>query len=162
MSEVQKNYSFFAVKNRVVFHRPGCRFISGKSAKELVGLFDYDEGRMMGMTPCNCCAPQREKQPYEWDTRAIESLCERLGIGCDVGEKAVSITTAVAQWRFYCSKENIVLHHESWLYKNRKYGKWAGFEIRDKVFPEPLEAVFYVYCHDKRYTEKKKVRHLHN
>lgn len=156
--EVSEKYSFYAVKNRAVFHRPGCRFISDKSANELVGLFDYDEGRMMGMTPCNCCAPQREKQRGDcgWDTSAIESLCERLGFGCRAGEKIVSITTGAAEWRFYRSEENIVLHHESWIYKNRGYGKRAGFEIRDKVFSEPLEAVFYIYCHDKRYMGKRK------
>ncbi|MGN0639264.1 MAG: hypothetical protein ACI4J0_12905 [Huintestinicola sp.] len=155
---MSENYSFFAVKNRAVFHRPECRFISGKSPKELMGLFDYDEGRMMGMTPCNCCAPQREarSEGRRWDALAIESLCERLGIGCDVGEKAVCITTGAAEWRVYPGSDKIVLHHESWLYKNRKYGKRAGFEIRDKLFAEPLEAVFYVYCHDKRYMGKRK------
>ena len=151
MNEAEK-YSFYAVKNRAVFHRPGCRFVSGKASNELVGLYDYDEGRMMGMTPCNRCNPCAEGMPEGgWDTSAIESLCQRLGIGCRAGEKTVSITTGAGEWRFYRSEENIILHHEGWLYKNRKYGKRAGFEIRDKVFPEPLEAVFYVYCHDKRY-----------
>lgn len=161
-SEVSEDFPFYAVKNRAVFHSHGCRFISGKSPKELVGLYGYDQARMMGMTPCNCCAPQREKQSGErgWDASAIESLCDRLGIGCAVGEKAVSITTGAGEWLFYRSEENIILHHEGWLYKNRKYGKRAGFEIRDKVFAEPLEAVFYVYCHDKRYMGAEKNRYL--
>lgn len=152
------DFAFFAVKNRAVFHRHDCRFISGKAESELVGLCDYDEGRLMGMTPCNCCCPEREEhlQERRWDRPAIESLCEKLGICCDVSEGSVSIITGAARWCFYRSKENIVLHHESWLYKNRKYGKRAGFEIRDKLFSEPLEAVFYVYCHDKRYMEKRK------
>lgn len=148
-----RELSFYAVKNRAVFHRPDCRFISGRSANELVGLYDYDQGLLMGMTPCNCCVPRRENLPEDsgWDTDAIERLCEKLDIRCDIKDKNVCITTGAAEWRFYRSKENIVLHHESWLYKNRKYGKWAGFDIRDKVFAEPLEAVFYIYCHDKRY-----------
>lgn len=76
MNEAEK-YSFYAVKNRAVFHRPGCRFISDKAASELVGLYDYYEGRMMGMTPCNCCNPCGEGMPRAAGTPSPLRKCAR-------------------------------------------------------------------------------------
>lgn len=162
--------AFFAVKGRAVFHRPECRFVSGRSDDTLTGFYDYLHAQMSGLSPCKCCRPQKEKpkhylsqpkpslplpKPEKWNDEDIIRYCESLELKCRVYEKIIYIYTGAAEWYFKRNKDKIVLHHENRLHKKRN-AKWAEeFHIQDKVFTEPRAAIFYIYCHDKRYIRKK-------
>ena len=102
---------FYAVKGRLVFHRPQCRFISAYDQSRLTKVSDYGSG--------------------------------------------IVITTCAALWRIYRSGSKLFLHHEKWTFRAAKYSKCAGFIIRDKEFSDISEAVFYAYCHDKRYLKSR-------
>lgn len=149
---------FLAVKGRTVFHRPECRFVSGRAADGLTGYYDYLHASMSGLTPCKCCRPQKEKKkpslsqpkPDKWDTENIRQYCESLELKCVVYDKIIYIYTGAAEWYFMRNKDKIVLHHENWLRK-KKYAKWEdGFHVQEKRFTDPKEAIFYIYCHDKK------------
>lgn len=158
--------AFLAVNGRTVFHRPDCRFVSGRAVFELTGYYDYFHAKMSGLAPCKCCRPEKEKPKYnsdkpkpsvsqqkpdKWDTENIRQYCESLQLSCRVYDKIIYIFTGAAEWYFMRNKDKIVLHHENWLYKNN-CSKWGyGFHVQEKRFTDPKEAIFYIYCHDKKY-----------
>lgn len=160
--------AFLALKGRTVFHRPECRFVSGRADNELVGFYDHLHASMSGLTPCKCCRPEKKKhsqpesktaetQPKEdkWDTENIMQYCESLQLSCRVYDKIIYIFTGAAEWYFMRNKDKIVLHHENWLYKNNR-SKWGyGFHVQEKRFTDPKEAIYYIYCHDKKFMRKK-------
>lgn len=141
---------YYAVKGRLVFHRPQCRFISAYDPSRLTEVADYGSGIILGMTPCNCCRPQVSGGAV-LDVAAAESFCKKHGMVCSSGGGGIVITTCAALWRIYRSGSKLFLHHEKWTFRAAKYGKRAGFMIRDKEFSDIADALFYAYCHDKRY-----------
>lgn len=155
--------AFLAVKGRTVFHRPECRFVSGRADNELVGFYDHLHASMSGLAPCKCCRPEKEKhsqpkpktsetQPKtdKWDTENIRQYCESLEMKCKVYDKIIYIYTGAAEWYFMRNKDKIVLHHENWLRK-KNYAKWEDcFHVQEKRFTDPKEAIYYIYCHDKK------------
>lgn len=141
---------FYAVKGRFVFHRLQCRFISECDKSRLTEVSDYGSGIIMGMTPCNCCRP-KVSGAGKLDIDSAESFCKKHGMICSYDGGSIVITTCAAKWRIYRAGGVLLLHHEKWTLRAAKYGKRAGFIIRDKEFSDISEAVFYAYCHDKRY-----------
>ena len=162
--------AFLAVKGRTVFHRPECRFVAGRAADELTGYYDHLHAKMSGLTPCKCCRPEKEKPKYsqskpkspqaqlkpdKWDTDNIRQYCESLELKCQVYDKIIYIFTGAAEWYFKRNSDKIVLHHENWLRK-KNYAKWEdGFHVQEKRFTDPKEAIYYIYCHDKKFMRKK-------
>lgn len=145
---------FYAVKGRLVFHRPQCRFISAYDQSRLTEVSDYGSGIIMGMTPCNCCRPQ-VIGGGKLDIATAESFCKKHGMVCSSDGGGIVITTCAAQWKIYRAGSRLFLHHEKWIFRAAKHGKRAGFMIRDKEFSDISEAVFYAYCHDKRYLKSR-------
>lgn len=141
---------YYAVKGRLVFHRPQCRFISAYDPGRLTEVYDYGSGIILGMTPCNCCRPQVSGGAV-LDVATAESFCKKHGMMCSSDGGGIVITTCAALWRIYRSGSKLFLHHEKWTFRAAKYGKRAGFMIRDKEFSDIADALFYAYCHDKRY-----------
>lgn len=162
---------FLAVKGRTVFHRPECRFVSGRSADSLMGYYDALHAEMSGLIPCKCCRPEKKKpkcspakqksssaqpKPDKWDTDNIMEYCESLELDCRVYDKVIYIYTGAAELYFKRNKDKIILHHENWLYKKKRSSKWADdFHIQEKQFTDPKEAIFYIYCHDKKLIRSK-------
>lgn len=153
-----KECAFAAIKGRITFHYPQCRYIYDRNDDELEGFFDYAHAAMQGRKPCKCCRPRPEssklsspsKSPVKWDTDSIIEQCCRLGLKCTVYEKIIYIYTGVSEWYFYRNVGKIRIYHENWL-RSENQSRWAsGFHIQDKVFSDPNEAVFYIYCHDKK------------
>ena len=141
---------YYAVKGRPVFHRPECRFISGYDKCRLTEVAVYGRGIIMGMTPCNRCRPRADSTSAA-DISGVEAFCRKHGIVCLPDSGSIVIITCAARWRIYPANGIFVLHHEIWTFRGGKFGKRAGFIVRDKEFDDITEAVFYAYCHDKRY-----------
>ncbi|MBP1545805.1 MAG: hypothetical protein J6A37_04290 [Oscillospiraceae bacterium] len=167
---------YFAVKGRAVFHRAGCRFVSKKDPIQLVGFSRCEQADSMGLVPCKCCKPSDEKitsdvkksKPQKkaaptaadkniWDISRITQYCESLNIKCTVYDKIIYLFTGAAEWYFYRNKAEIVLHHENRLRKHNRKNKWqSGFHIQEKRFTKPTDAIYYIYCHDRKFTANRK------
>lgn len=166
----QENYApiseceFAAIKGRTVFHYPQCRFIAGRSDNELEGFFDYFHAAMNGLKPCKCCRPTKKhpkpsstaspskqtKAEAKWNTDSIIQKCGTLGIKCTVYENIIYIYTGVSEWYFHRNVGKIRIYHENWLRKENQTNWASGFHIQNKTFNDPIDAVFYIYCHDKK------------
>ena len=146
---------YWAIAGSTVFHNRDCRYVKTCNTEKVHPLFSYGHADILGYTPCKCCSPQAPGQyPYivEWDFDAIRRYCNKLKVRCQISNELIYITTGVSTWFFFVNRTYIILHHENWTKNPTKARSNSpkSFHVQDISFTDPIDAIFYIYCHDAK------------
>ena len=123
-------------------------------------LFNITHPYIIGCEPCKNCMDEKEQakrtkivyytKRVKWDYDVLEHYCDSLGIKCNIYSDWVYIYTGLSTWFFRRDVPEITLFHENYIKHNTKKNKWGqDYHKQNKQFYDPLEAVYYIYCHDK-------------
>lgn len=141
-----------AIDGSGVFHHKECHYVKNSDVHKLIPLFNYCHADVLGYTPCKCCKPASAVQHTDivkWDFEGIKQYCRKLKIDCKVRNDLIYIITPLATWFFFTNRMYIILYHEN---HNKKTSAQKSqpkmFHIQSKTFTDPMDAIFYIYCHD--------------
>lgn len=153
--QYRKSYSsckFIALSGSGIFHRKNCRYICEKDDSRKIVLFNSNHAITLGYKPCKYCKPEIKIAKREkWDYDEIEDFCNALNLECVIYPKWIQVITGISSWLFKSEGDTIVLHHSNKLRRNySKSNKCKeDYHEQQERFKDPLDAVFYIYCHDK-------------
>ncbi len=151
---------FITMQGSKTYHRKTCYHIRNKTEEKKILLFNMTHSQIIGCEPCKDCMDEKEQakrfkavyytKRQVWDYDALEQYCKSLKIKCTVYPDWVYVITNMSTWFFKRDVPEILLFHENYIKRNTKKNKWKeDYHIQNKRFKDPMEAVYYIYCHDK-------------
>lgn len=153
--QYRKSYSnctYTALPESSVFHRKSCHYIYEKNNDRKISFFNSEHAVILGYEPCKCCKPDTANVIREkWNYDEIEEYCSALKLRCVIYPECIYVTTDISSWFFKSGKDTIVLYHSNFFRRNHyKHNKWKeDYHEQQKRFDDPMDAVYYIYCHDK-------------
>ena len=85
--------------------------------------------------------------------KRIGIMCERYGMSCRIIAHTVFITSFAGSWRFNYTKSKVLLYHSNTWGDRRKY----DYHFQGN-FADVIQAVSYIYRHDRWKYQGKTVR----
>ena len=146
---------YYAIAGSSVFHHKNCFHVKNRQDGRLIPLFNYCHADLLEYRACKCCKPEppaKQSSADNWDLKAIKNYCSKLNFKCRVKDEQLYIMTGVATWFFFINRTYIVLYHEN--LRPTRYDR--RFHIQKQSFTDPLDTIFYIYCHDIVEIKKKK------
>ena len=143
---------YAALVNGQAYHCKNCRFLKKRDDNEIILLFNDNHAMTLGYVPCKCCISTTSVSVRKkWDFDEIKEYCKALNMKCIIYPDSIQIKTEISSWLFQSETHTIVLYHENCYKRNNISNKKRKdyYHIQEKMFDDPMEAIFYIYCHDK-------------